>query len=57
MIETPCRITQTQALIRQGRIALRQGDKKRAMMFARRVKHGDEVDPELEAFMRELGEG
>jgi tetratricopeptide (TPR) repeat protein len=57
LIETPGRVSQTQALIRQGRIALRQGDKKRAMMFARRAKRGDEVDPELEAFMREIGEG
>ena len=57
LIETPGRVSQTQALIRQGRIALRQGDKKRAMMFARRAKRGDEVDPELEAFVRELGEG
>jgi tetratricopeptide (TPR) repeat protein len=56
LIDGPCRITPAQSLIRQGRIALRQGDKKRALMFARRAKRGDEPDPELDAFMRELEE-
>lgn len=55
LLEAPCRITQAQALIRQGRIFLRQGDKKRAMMFARRAKR-DEADPELDAFTREIEE-
>jgi tetratricopeptide (TPR) repeat protein len=50
-----CRITPTQALIRQGRISLRQGDTKRAMMFARRAKRGEEGDQtEVDAFLAEI---
>ncbi|MBW2534274.1 MAG: tetratricopeptide repeat protein [Deltaproteobacteria bacterium] len=50
-----CRITPTQALIRQGRISLRQGDTKRAMMFARRAKRGEEGDQsEIDAFIAEV---
>jgi len=58
LIESGCRITPSQSLIRQGYIAIRGGDEKRAKMIARRLKRADDADSEeVQAFLREIGEG
>ena len=51
-----CPITAAQALVRQGRIALRQGDEKRAKLCARRATLADADDPEVQAFAAEVGD-
>ena len=55
-LDGDCPITPAQSLIRQGRIALRQDDKKRALLCARRAKMADSESEELAAFLQELGE-
>ena len=55
-LDEGCPITPSQSLIRQGRIALRQDDKKRALLCARRAKMADSDSEELQAFLKELGE-
>ncbi len=55
-LDGDCPITPAQSLIRQGRIALQQDDKKRALLCARRAKMADSESEELQAFLQELGE-
>ncbi|RLB62338.1 MAG: hypothetical protein DRI90_09285, partial [Deltaproteobacteria bacterium] len=55
-LDGDCPIAPAQSLIRQGRIALRQDDKKRALLCARRAKMADSESEELQAFLQELGE-
>jgi tetratricopeptide (TPR) repeat protein len=55
-LDGDCPITPAQSLIRQGRIALRQDDRKRALLCARRAKMADSESEELQAFLQELGE-
>ena len=56
-IEDECPITPAQALLRQGRIAYRLGDRKRALLCARRANLADGESEEVKAFLSELGEG
>ena len=52
-----CRISPAQAMVRQGRIALHQGDEKLARMWARRLKRAaDEGDADVMTFLQEMGE-
>jgi tetratricopeptide (TPR) repeat protein len=54
-LDDECPITPAQALLRQGRIAFRQGDKKRALLCARRATLADSDSPEVKAFLEEIG--
>jgi hypothetical protein len=49
-------VTLLQSLVRQGRISLKLGDTKRAVFFARKAKKEDPMDPEVIAFLADLGE-
>ncbi|MEM6788246.1 MAG: tetratricopeptide repeat protein [Myxococcota bacterium] len=51
-----CPISRGEAYLRQGRIALRQGDEKTARMWARRAKREAPEDPDVDAFLNELGD-
>jgi len=51
-----CPITRGEAYLRQGRIAMRQGDEKTARMWARRAKREAPEDEEVDSFLDELGE-
>ncbi len=56
LIDTDCPISRGQAFLRQGKIALRQGDGKSARMWARRAKREAPDDAEVDVFLDELGE-
>jgi tetratricopeptide (TPR) repeat protein len=56
LIKTDCPVTLLQSLVRQGRISLKLGDTKRAVFFARKAKKEDPMDPEVIAFLADLGE-
>jgi len=51
-----CPISRGEAYLRQGRIAVRQGDDKTARMWARRAKREAPDDDEVDRFLDELGE-
>lgn len=51
-----CPITPALALVRQGRIAVRQGDLKRAKLCARRASLADPESPDVQAFVAEVGD-
>jgi tetratricopeptide (TPR) repeat protein len=55
MMEGGCPITRGQAFLRQGRIALRQGDPKRAALWARRARQEEPESAEITAFLDQLG--
>lgn len=50
-----CPITRGMAFLRQGRIALKLGDAKRASLWARRAKQEEPENPEVEEFLGQLG--
>jgi tetratricopeptide (TPR) repeat protein len=56
LLDTECPISKADAFYRQGRIALIQGDDKNARMWGRRARREDPASPEIENFLRELGE-
>jgi thioredoxin-like negative regulator of GroEL len=56
-LDGDCPITPAYALLRQGRIALHLGDKKRALLCGRRASLAEPENAEIQAFMTELGEG
>ena len=53
LLDAPCPISQAEAFMRQGRIALRQGDKRSAVMWGRRARREAPDNPEIEAFLKE----
>ncbi|MCU0662961.1 MAG: tetratricopeptide repeat protein [Myxococcota bacterium] len=55
LFEGPCRINHVQAYLRQGRIWLKQGDERKALQWAQRAKQEAPGDPEVKAFLRNLG--
>jgi hypothetical protein len=55
LFEGPCRINHVQAYLRQGRIWLKQGDERKALQWAQRAKQEAPDDPEVKAFLRNLG--
>ena len=56
LMEGDSPMSRGQAFLRQGRIALRKGDRKRAVLWARKARQEDPDLAEIEAFMAELGE-
>ncbi len=55
-IDDGCPIAPADALVRQGRIAMRLGDDKRARLCARRAAMTDAESESVKAFLAELGE-
>jgi len=56
LMEGDSPMSRGQAFLRQGRIALRKGDRKRAVLWARKARQEEPDLKEIEAFMAELGE-
>lgn len=56
LIDGECPISRPEAFFRQARIAHLQGDEKSAKMWARRARREDPDSPQIEEFLRELGE-
>jgi tetratricopeptide (TPR) repeat protein len=56
LMETDSPMSRGQAFLRQGRIALRKGDRKRAVLWARKARQEEPDLDEIAAFMAELGE-
>jgi tetratricopeptide (TPR) repeat protein len=55
MMDGGCPITRGMAFLRQGRIAAMQGDTKRATLWARRARQEEPENPEVTAFLEEIG--
>lgn len=57
LLDTASPISRTQAFLRQARICNIRGDRQRAVLWARKAKHESPEDPEVDEFLRSLGEG
>lgn len=56
LIDGDSPISRPHAFLRQARIAYKKGDAQRAVLWARKAKHEDPQDEEINAFLAELGE-
>ncbi len=54
LLKTECPISHGEAFLRQAKISLQQGDKKRAMVLARQAKHKDPESSEVDEFLATL---
>ena len=55
MMDGGCPITRGMAFLRQGRIAAKLGDAKRAALWARRARQEEPDNPEVASFIEEIG--
>jgi tetratricopeptide (TPR) repeat protein len=56
LIDADCPISRVQAFLRQAQIALRRGDRQRAVLWARKARHEGPDDTDVVAFLASLGE-
>jgi len=56
MLSSACPITKAQAFLRQGKIALRTGDRQRAILWARRARQEDPNEAAVGVFLGQIGE-